>query len=84
MRRNCSGLRERAPCSLSRSSPRVRTPRSPERWPGRSSWEGFLNIRLRPWLRRLITRGVAIVPAIIVIAIAGESAMAKLLVLGAA
>jgi manganese transport protein len=35
----------------------------------------------RPWLRRLITRSVAIVPAIIVITIAGESAMAKLLVL---
>jgi manganese transport protein len=28
--------------------------------------EGFLNIRLRPWLRRLITRGIAIIPAVIV------------------
>ena len=28
--------------------------------------EGFLNIRLRPWLRRLITRLIAIVPAVIV------------------
>jgi manganese transport protein len=43
--------------------------------------EGFLNIRMRPWLRRLITRAVAIVPAIIVTAIYGQSGTAKLLVL---
>jgi manganese transport protein len=43
--------------------------------------EGFLNIRLRPWLRRLITRGVAIVPAVIVTMIYGESGTAKLLVI---
>jgi manganese transport protein len=42
--------------------------------------EGFLNIRLRPWLRRLITRAVAIVPAIIVAIMFGESGTAKLLV----
>ncbi len=48
---------------------------------GQVVMEGFLNIRLRPWLRRLITRGVAIVPAVIVTAVAGESAMARLLVL---
>ena len=30
--------------------------------------EGFVNLRLRPWLRRLITRLIAIVPALIVIA----------------
>jgi manganese transport protein len=42
--------------------------------------EGFLNIRLRPWLRRLITRGIAIVPAVIVAMIYGESGTAKLLV----
>ena len=35
---------------------------------GQIVMEGFVNIRLRPWLRRLITRLVAIVPAIIVIA----------------
>ena len=34
--------------------------------------EGFLNIRLSPWLRRLITRLIAIVPAVIVTAIYGE------------
>ena len=48
---------------------------------GQVVMEGFLNIRLRPWLRRLITRVMAIVPAVIVTAIAGESGTAKLLVL---
>src|SRR5205807_1183118 len=48
---------------------------------GQIVMEGFLNIRLRPWLRRLITRGVAIVPAIIVTAFWGEKGTAQLLVL---
>jgi len=43
--------------------------------------EGFLNIRIRPWLRRLITRSIAIVPAAIVAVVYGESGTAKLLVL---
>jgi len=43
--------------------------------------EGFLNIRLRPWLRRLITRSIAIIPAAIVAILYGESGTAKLLVL---
>jgi manganese transport protein len=43
--------------------------------------EGFLNIRLRPWLRRLITRLIAIVPAVIVIAIYGEKGSGPLIVL---
>jgi manganese transport protein len=47
---------------------------------GQIVMEGFLNIRLKPWLRRLITRGIAIVPALIVTAIYGESGTAKLLV----
>ena len=42
--------------------------------------EGFLNIRLRPWLRRLITRSIAIVPAAIVAIVYGESGTAQLLV----
>jgi manganese transport protein len=42
--------------------------------------EGFLNIRLRPWLRRLITRLIAIVPAVIVTMMYGESGTAKLLI----
>ncbi len=48
---------------------------------GQIVMEGFLNIRLRPWLRRLITRAIAIVPAVIVAILYGESGTAKLLVL---
>ncbi len=48
---------------------------------GQIVMEGFLNIRLRPWLRRLVTRLIAIIPAVIVTAIAGESGTGKLLVL---
>jgi manganese transport protein len=48
---------------------------------GQIVMEGFLNIRLRPWLRRLITRLVAIVPAVIVTFYYGESGTAKLLIL---
>lgn len=48
---------------------------------GQIVMEGFLNIRLRPWLRRLITRGVAIVPAVVVAVLFGESGTAKLLIL---
>jgi manganese transport protein len=48
---------------------------------GQIVMEGFLNIRLRPWLRRLITRGIAIVPAAIVAILYGASGTAKLLVL---
>jgi manganese transport protein len=48
---------------------------------GQIVMEGFLNIRLRPWLRRLITRGIAIVPAAAVAILYGESGTAKLLVL---
>jgi manganese transport protein len=48
---------------------------------GQIVMEGFLNIRLRPWLRRLITRGIAIVPAVIVAIMYGASGTAKLLVL---
>jgi manganese transport protein len=43
--------------------------------------EGFLNIRLRPWLRRLITRVLAIIPAVVVTAFWGERGTANLLVL---
>ena len=48
---------------------------------GQIVMEGFLNIRLRPWLRRLITRLIAIIPAVIVSLIYGESGTAKLLIL---
>ncbi|MEP6618559.1 MAG: Nramp family divalent metal transporter [bacterium] len=48
---------------------------------GQIVMEGFLNIRIRPWLRRLITRLIAIVPAVIVAILGGESGTAKLLIL---
>jgi len=48
---------------------------------GQIVMEGFLNIRIRPWLRRLITRAIAIVPAAIVAILYGESGTARLLVL---
>jgi manganese transport protein len=48
---------------------------------GQIVMEGFLNIRLRPWLRRLITRLVAIVPAVIVVILYGERGTGALLVL---
>ena len=47
---------------------------------GQIVMEGFLNIRLRPWVRRLITRGIAIIPAAIVAIVYGESGTAQLLV----
>src|ERR1043166_5935790 len=47
---------------------------------GQIVMEGFLNIRLRPWLRRLITRLIAIIPAVIVTAISGENGTARLLI----
>ena len=48
---------------------------------GQIVMEGFLNIRLKPWLRRLITRVLAIVPAVLVIGIAGENKVTSLLIL---
>jgi manganese transport protein len=48
---------------------------------GQIVMEGFLNIRIRPWLRRLITRAIAIIPAIIVTIISGEQGTTNLLVL---
>jgi manganese transport protein len=47
---------------------------------GQIVMEGFLNLRLRPWLRRLITRMIAIVPAAITAIYYGESGTAKLLI----
>jgi manganese transport protein len=48
---------------------------------GQIVMEGFLNLRIRPWLRRMITRAIAIVPAAIVALIYGESGTARLLIL---
>lgn len=48
---------------------------------GQIVMEGFLQIRLKPWLRRLITRLVAIVPALITIVFFGEGSTTNLLIL---
>ncbi|WP_138499998.1 Nramp family divalent metal transporter [Spirosoma lacussanchae] len=48
---------------------------------GQIVMEGFLNIRLKPWLRRIITRLVAIVPALVVAILYGERGTSELLVL---
>jgi manganese transport protein len=48
---------------------------------GQIVMEGFINLRLRPWLRRLITRLIAIVPAIIVVVMYGEKGTGPLLIL---
>jgi len=48
---------------------------------GQIVMEGFLNIRLRPWLRRLITRLIAIIPAVAVTSMSGEKGTTNLLVL---
>jgi manganese transport protein len=48
---------------------------------GQIVMEGFLEIRLRPWMRRLITRLVAIVPAVIVAIMFGEQGVGQLLIL---
>ncbi len=48
---------------------------------GQIVMEGYLNLRIQPWLRRLITRLIAIIPAFIVIYIFGEGATGQLLIL---
>jgi len=48
---------------------------------GQIVMEGFINLRLRPWLRRLITRLIAIIPAILVVLLYGERGTGPLLIL---
>jgi manganese transport protein len=48
---------------------------------GQIVMEGFINLRIRPWLRRLITRLIAIIPAVVVILIYGEQGTGPLLIL---
>jgi len=48
---------------------------------GQVVMEGFIHIRLSPWLRRLITRSLAIIPTILVVAFMGEQGTEKLLIL---
>jgi manganese transport protein len=48
---------------------------------GQIVMEGFLQIRLKPWIRRLVTRLIAIIPAVLVIGLAGEGKLTSLLIL---
>jgi len=48
---------------------------------GQIVMEGYLNLRIQPWIRRIITRSIAIIPAFVVIKIAGESATGSMLIL---
>jgi manganese transport protein len=48
---------------------------------GQVVMEGFMHWRIRPWIRRLITRSLAIVPAILIIGLRGEGSVTDLLVL---
>jgi manganese transport protein len=48
---------------------------------GQIVMEGFINLRIRPWLRRLVTRLIAIIPAIIVVALYGQTGTGPLLIL---
>ncbi len=48
---------------------------------GQIVMEGFIHLKVSPWLRRLITRSLAIIPTIIVVAINGENGTEKLLIL---
>lgn len=47
---------------------------------GQIIMEGFLNLRIKPWLRRLITRLLAIIPAIVIVILYGNSGLSKLLI----
>jgi manganese transport protein len=48
---------------------------------GQIVMEGFLDLRISPWARRLLTRLVAIVPAVVVALIYGDTGIGKLLIL---
>lgn len=48
---------------------------------GQIIMEGFIRFRMRPWLRRIITRLTAIIPAVIVVAVYGEASLTNLLIL---
>ena len=48
---------------------------------GQIVMEGFINLRIAPWARRLITRGLAIIPAIFVILLYGSGGVGELLIL---
>ncbi len=47
---------------------------------GQVVMEGFLNVRMQPWMRRALTRGLALIPAVLTILIAGEGQVYQLLI----
>jgi len=61
--------------------PADRAARSPAPWAGQVVMEGFMHWRIRPWLRRLVTRLMAIIPAVLIIGFRGEGSVTDLLVL---
>jgi len=48
---------------------------------GQITMEGFLHMRMRPWLRRLVTRSLALIPVVIVVALMGDQGTYRLLIL---
>src|SRR5207253_10178261 len=48
---------------------------------GQVVMEGFMHWRIRPWMRRLITRLLAIIPAVLIIGVRGEGSVTDLLIL---
>ncbi|MCC7050537.1 MAG: Nramp family divalent metal transporter, partial [Bacteroidia bacterium] len=48
---------------------------------GQVVMEGYINLRIQPWLRRLITRMIAVIPALIVVYLFGEKQTGKMLIL---
>jgi manganese transport protein len=48
---------------------------------GQVVMEGFMRWRIKPWVRRLITRGLAIIPAVVIIGLRGDSSVTDLLTL---
>ncbi len=48
---------------------------------GQIVMEGYLNLRIHPWMRRLLTRAIAIIPALLTIQISGEAGTGRLLIL---
>lgn len=48
---------------------------------GQIIMEGFLNLRMQPWIRRFFTRALALLPAVIAISLAGDHGLYKLLIL---
>jgi len=47
---------------------------------GQVVMEGFLNVRMQPWIRRALTRGLALIPAVLTIVLAGEAQVYQLLI----